>query len=89
MSFIAEFSKTAGASDVDADVARGSDPTQSDVHPGMGRNNFFPRGKGGTKNMRSGQSKAGTTGDQFWSEKEVDPQRFPAKNWINSRIPGN
>lgn len=42
----------------------------------------------GKKEQDSGQSSAGILTGVFGSEKEVDPDRFPAKNWLNSRIPG-
>ena len=87
MSFTESFEKSAGFVD-NTEIDR-ADVTLPEKDTGTARRTLqMARGQR-QMNKSTGQSKAGKLTSNFWENKEIDPERFPAKSWINSRIPGN
>jgi len=88
MSFIKSFEKVAGPVDSGVAVDR-ADITLSEAGESPNAKKSKMLSRGNTQRDREGtQSASGLLTGVFGSEKEVDPDRFPAKSWLNSRIPG-
>lgn len=92
MSFAWWFEKRASDQN-SAELADKVDSSTYDTSDGhsvhSGRKNFSPRGRGGTKNKSSGQSRSGKASDQFSQEREFIPERMTHfQRWENSRYGG-